>query len=181
MNTTDIAQRLGVARQAIRRDPAAATQSDVGVTATMESGLRVGVTDDTGRILATDMPAVIGGNGSAATPGTLLRAAVASCEATILAMVAAEEGIPLTRVDVRVESRSDYRGLLGIDDDGQAVFPGPLELVITLRIAAPGVDPEQVRALVARCEARSPVTAALRLSVPVRTEIDVVAASEIDP
>jgi uncharacterized OsmC-like protein len=181
MTATDIARRLDVARQAIRRDPAAATQSDAGVTATIEAGLRVSVTDDAGRILATDMPAVIGGSGSAATPGTLLRAAVASCEATILAMVAAEEGIPLTHVDVRVESRSDYRGLLGIDDDGQAVFPGPLELVIRLRIVAPGVDPEQVRALVARCEDRSPVTAALRLSVPVRTEIDVVAGGEIDP
>jgi uncharacterized OsmC-like protein len=173
MSAADIAQRLDAVRRDLTRHPDQATQADTGVTATVQAGLHVSVTDDAGRTLATDMPAVLGGSGSASTPGTLLRAAIAACDATTLAMVAAEEGIALARVEVRVDSRSDHRGLLGIDDHGEAVVPGPLELVIRFRISAPGVDPELVRELVAKAEARSPVGSALRRVVPVFAEVDV--------
>jgi uncharacterized OsmC-like protein len=178
MSTADIAQRLSTVRGQLTRHPEAATQDDTGVTATVTSGFRVDVTDDAGRMLATDMPAMIGGSGSAATPGTLWRAAIAACDATTLAMVAAEDGIALAHVEVRVDSRSDYRGLLGVDDHGEAVAPGPLEFVIRYRISAPGVDPERVRALVAGIEARSPVGSALRQIAPVRKQVDLVPPGE---
>lgn len=172
MSTAHLAECLHTVRRQLTRHPEAATQDDSGVTATMTSGLHVSVTDDAGRTLTTDMPAVLGGSGSAATPGTLWRAAIAACDATTLAMVAAEQGIALARVDVRVDSRSDHRGLLGIEDDGKAVVAGPIDLVIRYRISAPDVDPERIRTLLAEVEARSPVSSALRQVVPVRTEID---------
>jgi uncharacterized OsmC-like protein len=66
--------------------------------------------DAAGRTLATDMPAELGGSGSAPTPGTLLRAALASWAATTVAMVAAEQGSDSDRLRwSRVRRRSERR------------------------------------------------------------------------
>jgi uncharacterized OsmC-like protein len=164
--TTEIAQAMDLALRYLRRHPA--PMADTSVTATLESGLRTRATTADGWSVATDMPTEVGGSASAPTAGTLLRAALASCDATTLAMCAAEAGIELTRAEVSVESTSDYRGLLGVD----GVSPGPLDIVVRYQVAAPGVDAERLHELVQTTEDRSPVAAALRAVIPMRTEIE---------
>src|SRR2546423_14056841 len=88
------------------------------------------------------MPAAVGGTGSAPSPGWLFRAALASCDATLIAMRAAAEGIELTRLKVAVDSESDDRGILGIDD---AVAAGPLRMRVRVQLAAPGASEAQPR------------------------------------
>ena len=62
------------------------------------------------------MATSLGGGGSAPSPGWLMRAALASCDATIVAMEAARAGIELTDLTVTVVSESDNRGVLGVGD-----------------------------------------------------------------
>jgi uncharacterized OsmC-like protein len=114
------------------------------------------------------MPVDIGGTGSAPSPGWLLRAALANCDATVIAMRAAQLGILLERLEVTVGSESDDRGLLGLSD---AVPPGPLGVRVTVRIAAKGASAEQLRELVQWAEQHSPVNDAVRRPVPVTTEV----------
>src|SRR5947209_4993929 len=72
--------------------------------------------------VTTDMPHSVGGGASAPTPAWLMRAALASCDATLVAMEAARDGVELTDLKVTVESESDFRGVLGVDD---SVHAGP--------------------------------------------------------
>jgi uncharacterized OsmC-like protein len=136
----------------------------------VEDRLRCRVEGPDGWALVTDMPTAVGGEGSAPTPGWLIRAAWASCAATAIAMRAAELGISLTRLEVTAESESDMRGLLGL---GDGVPPGPQSARMRLRIAANGTDEQRLRELVEWADRHSPVGDALRRAVP--TELEIVA------
>jgi uncharacterized OsmC-like protein len=120
-----------------------------------------------GRSATTDMPTVVGGGGTTGSPGWLMRAAHAACDATVIAMCAAEEGIELDQLEVTVDSDSDDRGLLGLD----GVPAGPLVTRVRITISAAAVDPERLRVLVDRAELRSPVAQALRTAGPVEIEL----------
>jgi uncharacterized OsmC-like protein len=135
----------------------------------MEDGLRCRVETPEGAVVVTDMPAGVGGQGSAPSPGWVARAAQASCDATLIAMRAAELGVPLQRLEVTVDSESDDRGLLGMDE---AVPAGPLSSRIRVRIAAEGVDPARLRELVEWADRHSPVSDAVRRAVPTTVEVD---------
>jgi uncharacterized OsmC-like protein len=56
----------------------------------------------------------VGGAATAPSPGWLLRASHVACDATLIAMRAAEEGVELSRLEVAVDSESDDRGILGM-------------------------------------------------------------------
>ena len=89
-------------------------------------------------------------------------------------MGAAAQGIELTSLEVRVTSRSDIRGVLGIADvDGQPVPAGPRDVQLVVRISAPGVVPARLRALVEKSYGCSPMSAAVRNAVPVELQIEV--------
>jgi hypothetical protein len=91
-------------------------------------------------------------------------------------MAAAAEGIELTTLEVLANSRSDTRGMLGMDVEGEPVRAGPVDVQLHVRICAHGVSPERLRALVedgCRC---SPVPNAVHHAVPVALRIDVDAA-----
>ena len=62
-----------------------------------------------------------------------------------------------------VDSESDDRGLLGMDD---AVPAGPLSSRILVRIAAEGADPQSLRELVEWADRHSPVSDAIKRAVP---------------
>lgn len=149
--------------------PEAAMREDYAAVAVMEEGLRCQITGSGGAALTTDMPEGIGGGGTSARPGWLLRAALASCDATVIAMRAAQLGIILSRLEVAVSSETDGRGLLGIADN---VPPGPIEIRIDVRIAADGVSPERLREIVEWAEEHSPVGDTVRRAVPCRLEIE---------
>ena len=129
-------------------------------------GLRCRVEGPSGELM-TDMAKSLGGGGSAPSPGWLMRAALASCDATIIAMEAARAGIELTKLAVTVVSESDNRGVLGVGD----VRPGPLSVRVRIELAASNASEDQVRELVHRAESRSAVGDAIANEVAVTTEI----------
>jgi hypothetical protein len=89
-------------------------------------------------------------------------------------MTAAAAGIELAALEIVARSRSDTRGLLGIADaDGAPVPAGPRDLELHVRIAAPGVPAERLRALVASAVRCSPIVDALRIAAPPALSIDV--------
>ena len=149
--------------------PEAATATDSAATAVREDGLRFRI-EGPWSPLTSDMSKSVGGNASAPSPGWLLRAALAACDAALVAMEAARDGIELTDLQVSIESASDFRGVLGVDP---SVHPGPLSMRVQYRLAATNASDEQLRSLVQRAESHSPVRDALTRNVPMTTEITV--------
>lgn len=147
--------------------PEAGAGTDAAATAVLEEGLRFRVAGPKGDVI-TDMSKMVGGGATAPTPGWLLRAALASCDATAVAMEAARDGVELTDLTVTVESESDFRGVLGVDD---SVRPGPLAVRVRIRLAAGNATEDQLREIVQRAESRSPVGDAVGRAVSITTEV----------
>jgi uncharacterized OsmC-like protein len=145
----------------------AARSTDAAATAVLDEGLRFQV-DGPGFSLTTDMSKSVGGGASGPTPAWLMRAALAACDATLVVMEAARDGIELTDVKVSVESESDFRGVLGVDP---SVQPGPVSMRVGIRVVADNATDDQLRAIVERAEARSPVRDALARELPMTTEV----------
>ena len=117
-----------------------------------------------GASLTTDMVPSVGGTATAPSPGWLLRAAEASCVATLIAMRAAMLGVTLDTLEVTVDSESDDRGLLGIADDVPA---GPLSGRVAVRLTAAGVDASTLEEMARWGVKHCPVCDALERVVPV--------------
>lgn len=149
--------------------PQKARSADKAAVAVIEEGLRCRAEGPNGAVLVSDMPAGIGGGGAAPTPGWFLRAALANCDATVIAMRAAQQGITLTKLQVTVDSESDDRGLLGTEE---GIPPGPLSLRVQVSIAADDATPEQLREIVEWAERHSPVGDAVRRAIPSRMDIE---------
>jgi uncharacterized OsmC-like protein len=149
-------------------NPADARSRDSVATATLREGLLVQVEAPTGERLTTDMVASVGGTGSAPSPGWLLRAAEASCVATLIAMRAATLGITLKALEVAVDSESDDRGMLGMDD---SVPAGPLTGRVQVRLTADGVDPATLDEMARWGVKHCPVCNALERPVPISVEV----------
>ena len=176
MGMEQIAASMERVASVLRRKPQAGVSEDSAATARWEGGLRASVRSDAGLSVATDMPLELGGEASAVTPGWLLRAGLASCAVTRIAMAAAAEGITLQTLEVRATSRSDVRGMLAIPEpDGRPVPAGPLTMELHVRIGAPGFSAERLRALVASTTGCSPVTCAVEQPLPVTLHVDVAA------
>ena len=169
MPTDHIRVSIENARQYLSEHPDEARYTDHPATAVIEDGLRCRVEHASGAVLVTDMPKAVGGEGSAPTPGWFARAAQASCDATLIAMRAAELGLPMQSLEVTVDSESDDRGLLGMDD---AIPAGPISSRIHVRATAEGVDTKRLRELVEWADQHSPVTDAIRRAVPTTVEIE---------
>ena len=136
-------------------------------------GLRVA----DGAQLLTDMPAELGGSGDQVTPGWLFRAGLAACATTSIVLMAAAEGMELAALEVRAGSRSDTRGLLGMNDEaGRPVYAGPLEMHLQVQVEAPGVAPDRLRALVERALACSPVPCMVGQAHAMAVQIDIASA-----
>jgi uncharacterized OsmC-like protein len=162
-----IRNAMKTASDYLAENPDAATGIDAAATAVLEDGLRFRVDGPNGAI-TTDMSKSVGGGASAPTPGWLMRAALAACDASTVAMEAARDGIELSDLSVSVESDTDFRGVLGVDG---AAHPGPLEVRTRIELAAPDATEEQLREIVRRAEERSPVRDALTREVSLLTEI----------
>jgi uncharacterized OsmC-like protein len=85
-------------------------------------------------------------------------------------MRAAEHGFPVDGLEVTVDSESDDRGILGIDEDTPS---GPLSVRVQVRVSASGADASDLRAAIARAVARCPVHDAVIRAIPVEVEIHV--------
>lgn len=174
MTREDIAAAVQRVESVLQRRPATGIHDDAPATAHWQTGLRVVASHANGTQMPTDMPTELGGSGDRVTPGWLFRAGIASCLTTCIAMDAATEGIDLATIEVKVTSRSDLRGMLGmVDSSGVAVGAGPNEIQIHVRISAAGVSAERLRHLVEHSNRCSPISAAARDAVPVALRVEV--------
>ncbi len=153
----------------IAADPAKARAKNVPATARLTEGLRCEVTGPYQERLVTDMPPAMGGTAAGPNPGWLLRSAMASCTATAIALRAARLGVELSSVEVVVESESDNRGLLGMDE---SISAGLGALRTRVRIAG-NAEPQALRDIVAWAEAHSPVTCTVRKATPCALDVEV--------
>ncbi|MDO8484599.1 MAG: OsmC family protein [Candidatus Limnocylindrales bacterium] len=113
------------------------------------------------------MPPGIGGTATAPSPGWFLRAAEASCVASLIAIRAAAVGVALGSVEVEVDSESDDRGILGLDPEIPA---GALSTRVMVAIDAPGLDRPALEELVRWAVEHCPVTETVSRSVPLEIE-----------
>jgi uncharacterized OsmC-like protein len=168
MTADGIRSAIEAATSHYAANPSDARATDSAATATLVDGLVVEVQGPAGARLRTDMVAGVGGTETAPSPGWLLRAAEASCVATLIAMRAAVHGITLDTLEVSVDSESDDRGLLGMDD---SVPSGPVSGRVRVRLVAEGVDPATLDDLARWGVEHCPVCDALQRPVPLAVEI----------
>lgn len=155
-------------RDHLAANPEKATSQDGSATARLEDDFRCRIDGSTASV-SSDMPAAIGGNGAAPSPGWYLRAAVSACAATAIAMRAAELCIELSSLEVRVDSTSDDRGLFGVGD----AAPGPLAMEMLVEISSPNASERELKELVAYADAHAPVGDAIRRSIPITSSLKV--------
>ncbi len=164
MTTEAVARALARATAVLEKRPSAGLHDDAPGLAVWRGGVATVTRHPSGFEAPTDMPGDLGGAGEGVSPGWMVRAGLAACTTTLIAMVAAEEGVKLETLEVRADSRSDTRGALGMTEaDGSAVYPGPHDgLTMHVWISAPGVSSERLQALVEKANRRAPMSAALR-------------------
>ena len=153
------------------QNPDKALSQDKEAVAVIEEGLRVRATGPNGQTLICDMLKGLGGGATAPSPGWMMRAALANCEAVMIALRAAQLGIHLDTLEVRVDSLSDDRGMLGMDDSKPA---GPLNMKVGIRIGANGVSEEKLHEIIEWAEKHSPVGEPLNRVMPVEYAVEVV-------
>lgn len=163
-----IAEAIAKVRRVFAARPQAARNQDAPAVATMAGGLRCEIVAPTGHRVHADMPVAIGGGESAPPPGWYLRAAMASCAATLITMRAAELGIALDRLSVTVRSESDKRGLLGMDDVGA----GNDNLRMEILLAADGVAPAALQDIAEWSYAHAPVSSTIASAPKCRVTIE---------
>jgi uncharacterized OsmC-like protein len=174
MTQQHLAQALQRVQAVLERRPETGLHEDGPATARWTGGTRVVASHANGAQVPTDMPTELGGTGDQVTPGWLFRAGLAACASTSIVMSATADGIALTALEVKATSRSDTRGLLGMAGaDGQPVHAGPGDVQLAVRIAADGVPPERLRALVQAAVGRSPIPSALQAATPLALHIDI--------
>jgi len=156
---------------AISADPMKARGKNIPATARLTEGLRCELTGPYNERLVTDMAPAMGGTASGPNPGWLLRGAIASCTATVIAMRAAKLGVALSNLEVTVETDSDLRGILGLDKNVSAGH-GPVRMKV--KIGAPTASPAVLREIVTWADRHSPVTCTVRQAPQCSLEIQVV-------
>jgi len=104
-------------------------------------------------IIPSDLPSGLGGTASAPTPSMLLRAAVGSCLAMGYRLRAARHRVPITSIEVLVETDSDIAGMLIPDGPAR---PGFLSLHYHVEIQS-SAPPAAVARIVDEADRLSPV------------------------
>jgi uncharacterized OsmC-like protein len=168
MMTAAIRAAMEGAGAYLTEHPDEARYTDSIARASVESGLRVVVEGPAGERLETDMPAAVGGAGSAVSPGWFLRAAVAACVTSLATMRASQLDWTAFQCRVEVDSESDDRGILGLD---ASVPGGPLSMRIALHVTADGIGLERLEELAVWAVEHCPVSDAVRRAVPVHIEV----------
>jgi uncharacterized OsmC-like protein len=167
MSVSEAIEKL---RSSIAADPSKARAKNAPATARLVNGLQCELQGPYGERVLTDMPPAMGGGASGPNPGWLMRGAIASCTATVIAMRAAHDGIELNELEVTVETDSDLRGILGIDEK---VSAGHQAIRMNVKIGSPSAAPEALRALVEWAEAHSPVGCTIKDSPACKLEVQV--------
>ena len=170
MSRDEIREKLQGAIDYLNANPADARYTDSVAVARLVDidGLKVAVEGPDGAQITTDMPTSVGGTNTSVSPGWYLRAAEASCVATLIAMRAAHQGITLEAIEVTVDSESDDRGITGADD---SVPGGPLSTRVQVRLRSESTDSAALEALVNWAVDHCPVTDAVKRAIPMSVEV----------
>jgi uncharacterized OsmC-like protein len=131
--------------------------------ARLADGLRCEIEEGPWR-LAADLPAKVGGEDTAPTPGVLGRAALAGCLTIGIAHWAARLGVPLGALAVEVQADFDARGELGV---GDGIAPGYSEVRYVVSIESPAPRHELDR-LLDTAERHSPYLDVFGRAIPLR-------------
>ena len=156
------------ARAYLTEHPEEARYRDSPAIARIASGLAATVTGPAGESLTTDMPVGIGGGATAPSPGWLMRAATASCVLSLIAIRAAAVGTTVGPIEVAVDSESDDRGILGLDD---GIDAGALSMKVIVTIDGMEAGQDVVRELVDWAIRHCPVTDTIGRAVPIEVEV----------
>lgn len=150
--------------------PDEARYRDSHARARLSDGLRVEIDGLGGEKLVTDMPRSIGGAAAAPSPGWYFRAAAASCVASLIGIRAAMTGLdlPADTVTVTVDSESDDRGILGLDD---AIPAGALSMRVSVSVTEVSIDRATFEAVVRWAVDHCPVTDTVGRTVPLEIEL----------
>jgi uncharacterized OsmC-like protein len=148
-----------------------ARPKNLPATARLTEGLCCELSGPYNERLVTDMAPAMGGSASGPNPGWLLRGAIASCTATVIAMRAAKLGVALSNLEVTVETDSDLRGILGLDEN---VSAGHGRVRTKVTIGAPSASADVLREIVTWADRHSPVTCTVRQAPECSLEIQVV-------
>jgi uncharacterized OsmC-like protein len=163
---SEIADAVARAGAYLTEHPDEARYRDSAARARLVHGLRVEVSGPTGEQLTTDMPRGIGGSAAAPSPGWYFRAAAASCVASLIGIRAAMVGLELPgdAVEVIVDSESDDRGILGLDE---AIPAGALSLKVVVSVVAGSVERARLEEVARWAVDHCPVTDTARRGVPI--------------
>ncbi len=104
MSEANIQQSITGVIQYLSEHPKKCCYTDKAATSVIEEGLRCRSEGPNGATLVSDMSKAIGGGASAPSPGWFLRAALANCLATVMAIRAAQLGVALSTLEVTVDS-----------------------------------------------------------------------------
>ena len=106
--------------------------------------------------LLVDEPPAFGGDDLSASPVELILAALGSCQQIMFSALASVRDIPLEECDITLKAKLDVRGLLGIQGEKGAVFPGFSEITYTTNIKS-SAPRDQLEALIRDVENQCPV------------------------
>ena len=168
---SDIGAAVKRASAYLADHPSEALYRDSHARARLGAGLRVEVNGPGGERLTTDMPKGIGGDATMPSPGWYFRAAAAACVASLIGIRAAMTGIdlPAESVEVTVDSESDDRGILGLDD---RIAAGALSLRVVVTVQGAGPDRETIESLATWAVDHCPVTDTAQRAVPIEIRAD---------
>ena len=168
---SEIGDAVARASAYLGEHPDEARYRDSAAVARLGRNLRVDVTGPGGEAIATDMPRGIGGQAAVPSPGWLFRAATASCVASLIGIRAATIGIDLEAgagVVVTVDSESDDRGILGLDD---GIAAGALSVKVIVRFSGADIGSEARQALARWALDHCPVADTVARPVPIELEV----------
>lgn len=169
MSSSQIREAIDKVSKFLAEKPEKARVKNPPATAALVDGLRFHISGPAGESLQSDMPAGLGGGASAPTPGWYMRAALAACNATCIALQAAKRRVNLATLEVTVTSESDNRGMLGLDENVPA---GLQAMRVHVRVSAPGTPEETLDELVRWACTHSPVGCADTQSAQVEVLIE---------
>lgn len=167
---SDIARSVENASAYLAAHPSEARYRDALARARLSAGLRVEVQGPGGERLTTDMPRGIGGGATMPSPGWYFRAAAAACVASLIGIRAAMTGTYLApdSIEVTVDSESDDRGILGLDD---AIPAGALSMRVVVSMSGGAPGREQLEALARWAVDHCPVTDTAARPVPIEVRL----------
>lgn len=167
MSDTTLKSALQRAEHVFGKRPEMAKMQKIS-TATVRGGTRCEFVEDEWHY-AADMPEPLGGTATGPTPGTFIRAGLATCLAVGYSMRAAYLGIPVRGIKVELHTAIDNRGIFC----GQAEVPiyADIAYVVTVDSDAPDADIER---LLDEADERSPYLSLFRTPQKLRREIKIV-------